>query len=271
MKLTPILALFTSAALPLTAMAQGPKGAAQGLKYSLGAGAIYAPTYLGDDDYQASLFPNISASYGDRFKASFRGIEYSLVSKNGWEIGSLVSYDFGREEQADGPFAIVGDKSNDLVGLGDIDGTVELGGFIKYETGSFAFTFGARTGIDGGHDGVHGAASISYRKRIKIIGRPTFISIGPEVAYADEAYNSTYFSITAAQSAASGISEYQAGGGINSVGLHLTAMMPLSKKTALVGVLNYDQLSGDVGDSTIVSERGSADQLRVGLFVNYTF
>lgn len=43
---------------------------------SLGAGVLYAPDYLGSDDYDAQLWPSINLDYGDTLSISPRsGIE----------------------------------------------------------------------------------------------------------------------------------------------------------------------------------------------------
>jgi outer membrane protein len=269
------LALFTSATLPNSAFAQGHSASdhkEEGLQFTISAGIAAAPSYMGDDDYQTSVFPNISLSYNDRLKASFRGIEYTAISRDGWQAGPILAYDGGRDENPDeSDFMISGEVSTDLVGLGDIDGTLELGGFVAYETRSFAAKFTLLQGVDGGHDGVKGNASVSYRGMFDGLGMPLFFSVGPTVSFADDAYNSTFFDVSAAQSAASGISVYDADGGVNAYGLNATLMMPVGEKTSVVGVLNYEQLVGDVGDSSIVQERGSQDQIMAAVFVNYRF
>lgn len=235
----------------------------QGWSYSIGVGAIYAPTYLGDDDYEAQAFPNFRVTYGDRFEASLGGIRFNALSGGRWRVGPVLSYDFGRDEDA-------GD-TNDLIGLGDIDGTLELGGFVEYQADRFSAKLEVRQGVDGGHDGITGEAEVAYRGGFSAFSRQAFFTIGPAVSFGDAAFNSTFFDVSAAQSAASGISQFDAGGGINSYGLHAMAVVPLSDRTSLVGFVEYDQLTGDVGDSSIVSERGSKDQTTAGIFINYSF
>ncbi|MFK7891327.1 MAG: MipA/OmpV family protein [Granulosicoccus sp.] len=242
------------------------------LKWSLGAGVVSAPSYKGDDDYQASIFPNVTISYGGRIKASLRGIEYIAFVRDGWNAGVVLAYDRGRDERPDNnPFAITDNASNDLVGLGDIDGTVQLGGFWEYKTRSFGAKIELHQGVDGGHDGLEGEVSINYRGKLTATGRSVFFSIGPAIAFGDDAYNSTFFDVSASQSTASGIGQYNAEGGVYSFGVHASTMMPLTKNIAVVGIAEYDQLAGDVGDSTIVSERGSKDQITAGVFINYRF
>lgn len=272
MKLTSTLIFIVSLAVPGSILAQGPENQAKGLQVTLSAGILTAPTYLGDDDYQTSLFPNITLRYGNRFTASLRGIEFVAISHNGWQAGPVLSYDFGRNENPDdSPLALSADSNTDLVGLGDIDGTLELGGFLEFNARSFAAKLAVQQGIDGGNDGLSMEASVSYRRQLAILGRPTFFSIGPAVSFGDDAYNSTLFDISASQSAASGISQYDAGAGMNSIGLHTSAMMPLTKRASLVGLLKYDRHTGDAGNSSLVTERGSKDQVAAGLFVNYRF
>ena len=266
------LLALTAMASPLAAFADRPNQAASGFQFTLGAGLVSAPSYLGDDDYQISAFPNLTISYGNTFKASLRGLEYTVFQNGTWSAGATLGYDMGREENPDkGPFTISGDPSTDLVGLGDIDGTIELGGFVEYQTGAFAAKLELSKGVDGGHDGLKGAASVKYNGQFKALNMPVRFSVGPKVTFADDAYNSTFFDVSAAQSRASGISAYDADGGLNSYGLDATFIMPLSETTSLVGLVQYDRLTGDVGESSIVQERGAQDQFTTGLFLNYKF
>lgn len=113
---------------PMTLAAQAPEKA-QGWSFTVGAGLVYAPAYVGADNYQLNALPNITINYADRFFASVKdGVGYDVINRSGWRIGPIARYKFGRKEDQDNPFRIAGEKSNDLRGLGDIDGTLELGG-----------------------------------------------------------------------------------------------------------------------------------------------
>ncbi|RPE70948.1 outer membrane scaffolding protein for murein synthesis (MipA/OmpV family) [Pacificibacter maritimus] len=272
MKSRSILPIIAFIGLPSAALAQGHADQDSGLQVTISGGIVSAPSFVGDDDYQTSIFPNVTLRYGDRLEASLRGIEYTAIIGDGWKAGGILGYDFGREEAPDASdFMISGEASTDLIGLGDVDGTIEIGGFVAYEAGPFAAHFELRQGVDGGHDGLHGEARAQYRGRFDAMALPVFFGVGPKISFGDDAYNSAYFDVSAAQSAASGISEYDAGGGINSYGLGANVMVPLSAQTSLIGFVDYEQLTGDVGNSSIVQERGSQDQVRAGVFLNYTF
>lgn len=267
--------LFASLILPRAILADGPGGKPQepdGFKVTVSAGMMSVPIYLGDDDSQILALPNISVRYGSRFTASLRGLEFVPFDDNGWKAGMVLGYNRGREEvPGDSPLTISGDPSMDLVGLGDIDPTIELGGFIEYSAGPFSSAIKLHYGIEGGHKGIVGEANLSYRGRSKALGLPAFYAVGPAITFGNREYNSRFFSVDDEQSNASGLSPYDAAGGIQTIGLHASARVPLSKKISVIGLANYDQLIGEAGDSSIVQERGSNDQYSVGFFVNYQF
>ena len=243
-----------------------------GLRFTISAGVISAPSFLGDNEQQISVFPNVMLSYGERFTASLDGVRYKVFSQAGFSAGVVGAYNFGRDEDPDdNPFVVDGSDSTDLVGLGDIDGTIELGGFVEYEFDPLSFRLELRQGVDGGHDGLYGEAEAMYNASFNIGRAPILFSLGPVLAFGDNAYTSTFFDVNAAQSAASGLSQFDAGGGIISYGLHANAVLPLSQKTALVGFVNYDRLTGDAADSSLVRERGSEDQTTFGLMLSYSF
>jgi len=267
-------AIAIALALPLPAYAQAANenerpDAKQGWQFTVSVGSIYAPNYRGDDDYQLGIFPSISVEYDDLFFASIRGVGLNLINRDGLKAGPIMRYDFGRDEDGSGPFSLSG-GTNDLIGLGDVDGTFELGGFVEYSTGNISGKVELRQGVNG-HKGLQGEAQLKYGKRFKAFGRNAFFAVGPEISFGDSKYNSAYFDISAMQSAASGLSQYDAGGGLNSYGLRGSVVLPMTDHMSVVGFAGYDRLNGDIANSSLVQERGSKDQASVGLLLNYRF
>jgi outer membrane protein len=122
----------------------------------VGAGALHSPTYEGDDESRLSILPNIQVSYGDRFFASVQeGIGYRVIKDPGIEAGPIMRVKFSRDEDGDQAFAINGDDTTDLIGLGDVDTSIELGGFLAYEIGPVTFSAEARQAVTG-HEGTGG-------------------------------------------------------------------------------------------------------------------
>ncbi|WP_198370378.1 MipA/OmpV family protein [Roseomonas rosulenta] len=89
--------------------------------------------------------------------------------------------------------------------------------------------------------------------------------------YASDRYNQTFFGVTAAGAAASGLPEYKASSGIRDVGLTFTANYEITGGWGITGVVNYRRLLGDAADSPIVSGEGNANQLSFGLGISYRF
>ncbi|MEM6747535.1 MAG: MipA/OmpV family protein [Pseudomonadota bacterium] len=251
-----------------SALAQPPSP--DGWSVSAGFGTIYSPAYLGDDSYQLSVLPNIEVRYGNKFTAGVQGIQYTAVDRNGWKAGPVARIGFGRGDDGSNPFALAGPDTNDLDGLDEIDPSFEYGGFVSYTLGKVTTTAELRKGA-GGHEAILGDFSIQYRDLVIWRGKPLIFSLGPSLSYAGDDFNDTFFSIDAEDSAASGLSVFEADGGINAYGFDVSVIRPLTKKTSVVFFASYDELQGDVADSSLVVERGARDQATAGIFYSYRF
>lgn len=262
-----ICALFT----PFIAVAQPANGQA-GWQFGVGGGTMFAPTYVGDDDYQLSLLPNIQIRYGDRFFASVQdGLGYNLINEQNWRAGPIARIAFPRQEDGDQPFAIAGDNSTDLIGLGDVSATAELGGFVEYRTGPVSTRLEARQGVNG-HEGFVSDISVNYGGRSFALGPPIIYSFGPRLRLVGDNFQSAYFGVDAAQSAASGLPQFDAGGGLHSYGVGGAVILPITRdnSASAVFVAGYDRLAGDAADAPLVVQRGARDQLMVGVFFSFS-
>lgn len=270
--LTVSIAALMSAPAMANAQERGGPPANDGWSVSVGGGAIYSPNYLGDDDYALSVVPSIRVEYGDRFFASVEnGVGYALINNDTLRAGPLMTIDFGREEDGDGPFRVSGDLTQDLVGLGDIDATVSLGGYVEWSlTDNVSLDMRAGQAV-GGHDGLTGQLGLSYSTRIQGNGPPVILSLGPNIKFGDGTYADALFGVTAAQSLASGLPVHDASGGIISYGGSATAIVPMTNRTSLTFLASYDRLSGDIADAPLVRLRGSQDQAFMGVIASYRF
>lgn len=244
-----------------------------GWQLTLGAGSLYAPSYEGDDDYDLMVLPNIQIKYEDRFFASVQeGVGYNLVRTNNFTAGPIGRIKFSRKEDGNQTFTVSGSSTDDLVGLGDVNTSFELGGFLRYESGPFAVGGEIRQAVSG-HDGLVFDLDANIRGRISGFGPPVIWSAGPRLRIVDDNYVSAYFGVTPAQSAASGLPVYEARGGLYSYGAGAFALVPLDRqgRWSLVAFAGYDRLTGDAGDAPLVRLRGDADQFSTGVFLSYTF
>lgn len=268
----PILLSTMLAASCCPALAQ-ERTADDGWGLTLGAGALLSPTYEGDDDTRLSLLPNIQLSYSDRFFASVQeGIGYRVIKDDAFEAGPILRVKFSRDADGDQPFAITGEDTTDLAGLGDVDTSIELGGFLSYEAGPVTLNAEVRQAVTG-HEGLAADVGAKWGGRSFLFGPPVIWSIGPRARLVDDAYNQAYFSVDASQSTASGLPVFDAGGGLHSWGVGATAILPLTTDNAWSAVIvaGYDRLEGDAAANPLVQLRGSPDQASLGVFVSYRY
>ncbi len=266
--MSPLPFLLSAAAISLpfsTALAEE-----ETLQIKAGAALLYSPTYLGDDDYQLSLVPAIDISYGAFFASKAKGTGFRFAQSGAWDFGALARLDFGREEDGERAFSIAGDDTDDLIGLGDVDPTLELGLYAAYSSGAWTSRLEILQGI-GGHEGLTGSADLKYNTSTKVLGKRGFVSLGPRIDFGDSRYTSEFFDVSARQSAASGLSVYDADGGIHSAGLSASLIIPLTERYTLISFASYTRLLGDVADSSLVQERGSEDQFSAGIALTYSF
>jgi outer membrane protein len=251
------------------ALAQAP--ASEGWGLTVGAGGLLTPTYEGDDSYRLSILPNIQVTYGDDFFASVQeGVGYRIINDETLRVGPIGRLKFSRGEDGDQPFAVTGEDTTDLVGLGEVDTTFEVGGFVEYEIGGITLGAEARKAVSG-HDGAVLDLDASWSGRSMVFGPPLIWSFGPRARIVDDTYTAAYFGVTSAQSLASGLPFYSAAGGLYSYGIGGTAILPLDRDNRWSAVLfaSYERLTGDAASSPLVQLRGSEDQATLGLFVSY--
>jgi len=267
---------LTPLALAQTAETQnrrpGPPAEDNGWSLYLGGGGFSAPTYSGSDSHSVSVVPFIRLTKGDQFFASVQeGAGLAIIDDGGFRAGPLAQLDFGRDETGNSPFQVSGDNSDDLIGMGQIDFTILLGGFAEYEFAKDMSVKGKIGRAVSSHDGLKGQISLDYSPRIMGIGPPLFVNVGPALKFGDQRYMQAYYGVTSAQSAASGLTESRASGGIESLGMSGSVLMPLSYSAGLTIFGSYDRLLEDAADSPLVRERGSRNQLFGGAAIAYKF
>lgn len=218
------------------------------LVIELGVGARVETRYLGSDDYILSPTPIIDVSY-----LNIPGlIEIGGGPRTAFSIGPSFRFMDERDPADD----------RDLAGLRPLDQTYEVGLRAAYEIafgptfgteffGEARFAFGEAEGLVGGF-GVFAVARPTETLELKI---------GPRVNLASSDYVSTYFSVSPIESLASfgRLDAYEADGGFYSYGLEAVAKYEFRPNWFLNVEAGYERLTGDAGDSPIVSV-GSRDQ-----------
>lgn len=227
---------------------------------TIGLWTIGQPKFAGSDELEASVKPILQLRRaGDREWLSLPTDNGgpALFQTDRLRIGPSFNFVSARKQ---------GDDAS-LAGLGNVPWTLEAGVFVEYWLSPFLRTRAElRRGVNG-HEGIVGnlAADVVLRPD----ARWTW-SIGPRVGLADSDFMGTYFGVTAAQSTASGLRAFAAGGGVYSAGVAASVKYKWSENWSTMAFAQYDRLVGDAADSPITAA-GSADQVTVGIGAAYSF
>ncbi len=235
---------------------------------TIGIGGGVAPDYEGSNEYRAIPLPLFDLRYnGLSLRTSKFGVEADVLPSEAIQAGPIVRYNTGRDSGVD----------DDIVRLlPEVDGSVELGAYaatglplsvIGIESPSIVTArAGFLQGLDGGHEGLTVEGSLGLitpvSERLTVIGSLS-------ATYMSEDYADSFFSVTPAGSAASGLAAFDAGSGIKDVGVSLIGSYEMTDTWSLYGIANYTRLLGDAADSPVVRERGSENQFFGGLGISY--
>ncbi|MGL3608011.1 MipA/OmpV family protein [Rhizobium sp. G187] len=208
-------------------------------KVTVGAGALYMPEYEGSDEFEINPLPIFSAEFGDRVSVDITGVTVDLYEANGFRASMKGGYDLGRKE----------DDSDYLRGLGDIDAGGVIGGILSYEVGPFE-AYAELDKTIGGSDGLTGivGAKASYKYESFIF------SADVSGTWADDKHMQSYFGVTSAQSASSGLTQYDAQAGVKRVDVKGSITYMFTENWSVTGAAGAGFLMGDAKDSPIVKD-----------------
>ncbi len=89
--------------------------------------------------------------------------------------------------------------------------------------------------------------------------------------YGSGDYINTYFGVSAADSARSGLRQFSAGDGLRDVSVTPALILHLGEKWHVGGFVRYQRVLSDAADSPVVDQRGSPNQVWIGLVVAYSW
>ncbi|MBB5535639.1 MipA/OmpV family protein [Rhizobium giardinii] len=220
----------------------------------VGAGAIYAPKFEGSDEFELVPIPMVSATFG-RLTVDPGGLSVDVLNSNGFKFLVKGGYDMGggRDE----------DDSDHLKGLGDIDAGAVIGAQLSYELGPVELYASVDKTI-GGSDGLLGevGANVSHHYDRFIF------SAGASATIADDNHMESYFGVTAAQSARSGLRQYEASAGLKRFDIEASVTYMATENWVIRGQAGVGFLTGDAKDSPIVQNDVQPSTM---LIVGYKF
>jgi outer membrane scaffolding protein for murein synthesis (MipA/OmpV family) len=169
--------------------------------------------------------------------------------------GKLI---FGRDD----------DDDDDLRGLDPVRFGGEIGGFAEiYPTDWLRVRGEVRHGIRS-HGGVVAEISADAFQDVSPAVR---VSVGPRLSFATADYFDAYYGVDADDAAGSGLGRYSPDGGLKSIGVGGAIDWKATDRITTSVFGEYSRLLGPAADSSLVEERGSPNQLTIGVSAKYRF
>ncbi len=226
---------------------------------TIGMGADLTPNYPGSSNYSFGPFPDFGIRReGEEpaFEAGDESAGFTILRLGPIGIGPAAAIVYGRtQEEVGAPITEVGR-------------TFEVGLFVEaFVTEHLRLRAEGRRGING-HDSWTGDLSADF---IFHLDEAAHLAIGPRLRIGEDRFMDTYFGVTPAAALATGLSSFDADGGIWSAGATASFDTQLNANWGIYGYARYDRLVGDAADSPIVRAFGSRDQFGVGLGISYSF
>ncbi len=222
------------------------------LVLEVGGGPKLTPAYEGADDYTFVPWAIVDLRY-----LHLPGIgTFGGGPEGGFSFGP--SFRFVRARDS-------GDYSQ-LSGLSDVDFAVEVGGKAAYRYDMIRGSLAVRRGF-GGHNG------FVVDLGLDAVVDPTpelSVSFGPRLYLASDDYMQTYFGVTPAESAASGLAAFDPSGWLKGAGVEGEMRYALSRHWAVRGKAGYERLLADAADSPI-TRAGSRNQFNAAIGLTYRF
>jgi MipA family protein len=253
--------------LPAAALAQeaaeeeSPQKA--GVRITLGGGIGVTPKYPGADGYRVRALPVIGIGYGRFFAGGDSGgdtggaLGVNFLSGPAWRLGVALAPGFGTaRRESDHP---------SLEGTGDIDRTTRAVVFGGYTWRWLSARLRVAPDIGGNDQGTLAFFDLSARYRVT--PQLTF-SAGPGITWADDDYMTTFFGVSAEQSARSGLPVYEAKGGVHALRFGVGAGYRIDRAWSVGARLGVSRLEGDAAPSPITRDR---NQRLAALFASYRF
>ncbi len=243
---------------------------------TVGLGASYLPSYEGSDNYQLSGAGLVRGRVSG-FNFYTRATSF-LVDVVREPVGAPVNVEFGPmvNLRLDRTSRI---KDTRVRALGEIDTAFEAGAFLGVTKNGVLHGYDFLTArldvthdITGTHDSLIVTPNIEYATPLS---RQTLVGLSLSADHVGGGYARTYFGVSPAGAAASGLGPYDLDGGFKNVRLTLLGTQSLSgdlrRGFGIFAIGSYSRLLGDFKRSPIVQDAGDADQFLAAVGLTYTF
>ncbi|TCL71790.1 outer membrane scaffolding protein for murein synthesis (MipA/OmpV family) [Rhizobium sp. BK251] len=244
-----------------TAPATQPRQPSQWI-ITLGGSVEYSPDYEGSKHYSVSGLPNFDIRrLGEPAEQDVPDDNFDLTvfTYKGIELGPVWGIRSGRSSFDDWR----------LEGLNRIDWSLDAGIFVQYWPieDRLRLRAEARQALWNGGGLVADLAADWFQP----ITDGLVVSVGPRLTLGNSTFMSQNFGVSANEATKSRFPEFDAGGGVKSVGVTVAATYTINPQWSVQVYNRYDRLVSDAADSPITSQIGSKNQNIVGFTLNRSF
>ena len=224
---------------------------------NVGLALINGRKYAGSDEHRTLLLPGLDYVWSNGwFAGTSNGVGYNFSSQPFMAYGLRVTADFGRSES----------RSRFLKGMGDVDTTAEVGGFLNFSISrEFVLTSSLRYGSGVDRNGLLLDLGAVYSTELAPRWR---LGLGAATTYASADYQQSYFGVTPRQAISSGYKAYTPGAGLRDLRLNVSLAHGFSQRVGVFAALSAGQLLGDAKASPLTRE---ASSVGVVAAVTYSF
>lgn len=210
----------------------------------VGLGAAWVPAYAGSDESRVVPVPFLERNYANGFFISTRrGLGYQ-TNVGPVNLSGALAYGGARDERK----RTFASGSDDLRGMGDIDGGLQAVLTASYQLGKVGLSVGTTQAVgkrENGSTYTLGASMPLYS------GTNDQVGLGVSAVYGDDKHMQTYFGVSAAQSLRSGYRSYQAKAGFETVGAAVSWDHVIDKNWSTHTAVGFTRLTGDAADSPL--------------------
>jgi|HubBroStandDraft_1064217.scaffolds.fasta_scaffold00661_16 outer membrane protein len=225
--------------------------AASSYSLAFGPAVEITPSYPGARSQRTFALPDIEAQYHDWLYISGTDLlgVYAYNHDN-TQAGAAIEWDFTERLAKDSAL---------LSHLGDVSTTPRFKLFFEPRLAAW-LSGGVEAATDiGGHD--EGTVAQAHVELLLPLTARGFVSLGPGVSWSDRRYMRAFFAVSAAQSALSGLPEYQAHAGVSDVYAEAIAGYQLSRRWALGLDVTVAHLQNDAAHSPFTAARAQTTWL----------
>lgn len=246
------LAALAALAAPLfAAPTAAHAGPGDDLVVTLGGGGMVAPDWDGSSKYVFSPMPIVGVRF---LRSPFTG---APTTDTGFGIAPSFRYLSKRSFGA----------GSALAGLPEVAGAFEAGLTVDYTDTNFRAFATLRQGMGGHHGQV---AELGVDAILHPMPQLT-LEAGPRVSFASADYMRTYWGVSPAVSAATGVAAYDPGGGYRGAGLGAKATWQIDPRWFVQAKAEWTHLADAAARSPVIAAEGRRDQFAVGLGVAWKF